>query len=129
MIRKEIAFYLRSMDRYGLPLDNRQPLRQARLDHLDRDDGRLQGRLRGTRRPGRRFLDESPTRVPMTDWYWTRDAKQAGFQARSVVGGVFIKLMADPVTWGSGPAATSRGRELGPAATPASRPNSRPDGP
>ena len=28
--RKEVAFYLRSMDRYGLPLDNRQPY--AKLD-------------------------------------------------------------------------------------------------
>ena len=46
-----------------------------------------------------RFLNESSSRVPMTDWYWTQDGKQRGFQARSVVGGVFIRMLADPATW------------------------------
>lgn len=43
----------------------------------------------------RRFLEETPDRVPLTDWYDTRTAKQQNFQHRSVVGGVFLPLL-DP---------------------------------
>ncbi len=99
VIQKEMRFYLRTQDRYGLPLDNRKPY--AKLDWTvwtaTMADSRAN--FEALVGPLYDFLNATPNRVPMSDWYWTKDAKQAGFQARSVVGGVFIKLMADRATW------------------------------
>jgi hypothetical protein len=49
--------------------------------------------------PVHRFLNETPDRVPMTDWYDTKTAKMTGFQARSVVGGVFLQMLYDRAAW------------------------------
>ena len=45
------------------------------------------------------FVNQTQPRVPMTDWYTCRDARQRGFQARPVMGGVFIKMLSDPAIW------------------------------
>jgi hypothetical protein len=35
----------------------------------------------------------------MTDWYDTKTCRQVGFQARSVVGGVYMKMLSDREMW------------------------------
>jgi len=46
-----------------------------------------------------RFLNETPDRSPMTDWYQTKTARKVGFTARPVVGGVFAQMLYDRATW------------------------------
>lgn len=90
----ELSFYLKRLNQYGLPLDNRADY--TKLDWqiwtATLADNREQfGTLMA---PIRKWLNETPSRVPLTDWYDTKTGKQQGFQARSVVGGVFIKALA-----------------------------------
>jgi len=97
--KKEMAFYRRIQKRYGLPLDNRRLY--TKLDWIT-----WTATLTGSRAdfealiaPVFDFLNATPNRVPMTDWYWTHDATKTGFQARSVVGGVFLRLLYDDGIW------------------------------
>ena len=93
---KELAFYRTCQNRYGLPLDNRRTytkldwiLWSATLTGKAEDFAALLD-------PVYLWLNETPTRVPLTDWYETTDGKKVGFQARSVVGGVFLRMMSEP---------------------------------
>jgi hypothetical protein len=99
VFKKELAFYLRSMHRYGLPLDNRQPYAKLDWTVWTATMAETRGEFEAMIDPLYDFLNDSPDRVPMSDWYWTKDAKHVGFQARSVVGGVFIKLLSDRAVW------------------------------
>jgi hypothetical protein len=96
---REMAFYKTKVDPYGLPLDNRASytkldweLWTATLATSDSDFQMLTHAVY-------RFLNETPDRVPMGDWYDAMSARQEHFQARSVVGGVYIKALADPALW------------------------------
>jgi Domain of unknown function (DUF1793) len=46
-----------------------------------------------------RFLHETPDHQPMTDWYQTDSGKKVGFTARSVVGGVFMRMLYEDDVW------------------------------
>lgn len=92
----EWAFYAKHVNAYGLPLDNRKTYTKldwevwtASLSHDPAQSADLIHRLVV-------WMDSTPSRVPTTDWYDTVSGKRQGFQARSVVGGVFIKALMDP---------------------------------
>jgi hypothetical protein len=95
----EISFYKAHLNRFGLPLDNRSAYTKLDWEVWTATLAGNREEFNTLIAPLQRFITESPSRVPLTDWYWTTDAKQAGFQARSVVGGVYIPLLATPDIW------------------------------
>lgn len=94
VVRKEIDFYKTIQAPYGLPLDNRERwtktdwiLWTATLADNPEDFAALFN-------PVFDFINATPQRVPITDWYVVDNAYRVGFQARPVIGGLFIKLLA-----------------------------------
>ena len=98
-LRKEMDFYKTKQNAFGLPLDSRKDY--TKLDWTLWTATLTQDRADFTALldPVYRFLNETPNRVPMTDWFDTKTAKHVGFQARSVVGGVFLQMLYDRAAW------------------------------
>jgi hypothetical protein len=91
--QREVKSYLKRMNKFGLPLDNRATY--TKLDWciwtacLADDRASFDAMVA----PLTKWMNETPTRVPLTDWYDTVSGKQIGFQARSVVGGIFLPML------------------------------------
>ncbi len=96
----ELAFYLQHLNQFGLPLDNRADY--TKLDWsvwtatlAEKPQAGQPDAFDAIMAPIGHWVNEGPSRVPLTDWYDTKTGTQIGFQARSVVGGVYIKALAD----------------------------------
>lgn len=95
----EMKHYRKVQQKFGLPLDSRKTYTKS--DWLvwtatltgKRDD------FEALINPLWDSLNQTTNRPPMTDWYETTNAKQVGFQARSVVGGVYIPFLYNESLW------------------------------
>jgi hypothetical protein len=97
--RKELDYYRKIQNQYGLPLDNREGY--TKLDWITWTATLTQNRddFAALVNPVIAFINRTPDRSPLTDWYQTKDAKKVGFTARPVVGGVFAQLLYDTALW------------------------------
>ena len=93
IIRAELASNFTHFNKYGMPLDNRS-------DYTKSDWLVWTATLSQSRREFERYIaplwlayNESPSRVPMTDWYDTVSSRIVGFQNRTIQGGLFIKML------------------------------------
>ena len=93
--KKEIAYYLTKQNKYGLPLDNRAAYTKADWIVWTATLADNKETFEQFVAPLYKFMNETVSRVPMTDWCWTDKPEQRGFQARSVVGGYWIKMLEE----------------------------------
>lgn len=93
----EIAWYKKRQNRYGVPLDSRNTYTKsdwmmwcAAMAPEKKDVEMFASSIL-------RFLEETGDHNPFPDWYGTVNAKQIGFQNRTVQGGIFMPLLQEQV--------------------------------
>jgi len=93
-MKTEIEYYLKKQNKYGLPLDCRKDYTKsdwimwtAAMADKDKDFLKFVD-------PIYKYINETPSRVPISDWSDTKTGEMVGFKARSVIGGYWMRVLA-----------------------------------
>jgi len=94
-MQTEVKYYLKKQNKYGLPLDVRKDYTKsdwimwsAAMADTDKD-------FQAFITPLYKYINETKSRVPISDWHDTKTGNMVGFKARSVIGGYWMKVLAD----------------------------------
>jgi Domain of unknown function (DUF4965)/Domain of unknown function (DUF5127)/Domain of unknown function (DUF1793)/Domain of unknown function (DUF4964) len=97
--KKEIKFYKTVMQPYGLPLDSRTRLTKTDWSIWTATLANNQADFESFITPIYNYLDQTTVRDPIADSYITDNLHRGGMHARPVVGGFFIKMLANQKLW------------------------------
>jgi hypothetical protein len=97
--QKEIAHYKTVRQRYGVPLDSRTKLTKTDWSFWSATLAENQADFEALISPIYDYLNQTTARSPFVDSYVTDDVHSDGMHARPVIGGVFIKMLADRDLW------------------------------
>jgi hypothetical protein len=97
--RTEVAWYKKVIQPFGVPLDSRTRLTKTDWSVWSATLADNPDDFDALTSPIYDYLNQTSKRVPLADSYVTDDINSTGMHARPVVGGIFIKMLADPDTW------------------------------
>lgn len=97
--RQEVAYYKSVMQPYGVPLDSRTRLTKTDWSLWSATLADKQSDFEAMVSPIYDYLNQTTARMPLVDSYVTDNIKSEGMHARPVVGGIFVKMLADGALW------------------------------
>lgn len=93
VIEKELKFYLKKQNTFGLPLDSRE--KYTKSDWI-MWTAAMSSDLETFQQfvvPLYKYINETKSRVPISDWHYTDSGDFASFRARSVIGGYWMQVL------------------------------------
>jgi len=91
--RKEIAYYLKIQNPYGVPLDSRKTFTKSDWVLWSATLARSRKDFEGLIAPIWRYVDMTPQRLPVGDWHETTNGHHIHMYARSVIGGYYMQML------------------------------------
>ncbi len=95
VIDKEVSYYLTKQNPYGLPLDSRKEYTKSDWIMWTAAMSSDLETFKKFIDPLYKYINETTSRVPISDWHHTDSGEWVGFKARSVIGGYWMKVLMD----------------------------------